>query len=85
MRGADTTVVRGGLEVPRERRAECKRGNLETRAGDQGPDRKEKQLPHQRHRRTLWRSLLPSAPASVGLQTGRVRLYSMKTGFILGD
>lgn len=33
MRGADTTVVKGGPEVPRERRAECKRGDLETQAG----------------------------------------------------
>ena len=59
-------------------------GDLETRAG-RGPDRREKQLPYQRHRRTLWRSLHPSAPASLGLQTGQVWLHSVKTGFILGD
>lgn len=44
MREADTTVVRAGWRF-REKGEPWVRGNLETRAGDQGPDRKESSFP----------------------------------------
>lgn len=83
--GADTTVVRAGWRFREKESKEMQEGTWRHGQGTKTQTGRKSSFPIKRHRRTLWRSFSPLPQLQWGFRLEASRLYSMKTGFILGD